>query len=463
MQKKLFLFILLFLPRIIHAQNTVELKVNYSELYATYDFVEKISDNYPDNAFKAEFSKSRYNTNQFKALVKQFDNLKIDYLYHFEQYAPTLKSGLASRSLIEKNLIDSKTIKAFKSKSFGVLPNDELAKLSNIMESFIPVYNELIYNPNKEIFEEQLIKINQEISNDKVSKVYSRVMKFYGAEWDNDIPFNVVAYPTIGKTGIGARAFLNIAVVRFPLNFKSYDVLFSVMLHEIFHIGYDSQPIGLKNNLKNWFESTKSKNSQYAFLLLNEVLATGLGNGYAYLQLKGQPDPDDWYYVKYVNLMAKEIYPLLSEYLSRGKTIDENFISSYVKIYDSKFSDWSNELDNILTYRAILTDQIEDARYFKRNYPYTFHKLIPNMSLNGLEEIKKQPLTKIIIIADDHKKKLNMIKDSFKELKDIKMDPKKEFIQVFDLMDNTKLFIINRYASSVESMMETSFKSHKID
>ena len=462
MKQILTLFIFLFFTKITFPQNAMQFKVAYAELYATYDFLEKISDNYPENAFKAEFLNSKYNTEKYKNLIRQIDTLKMDYAYNFEQYSPTLKSALASRSLIEKNLIESKTVQEFKAKSFGIIPNDELSTLSTVIEFFIPIYNELIFQPHKKAFENHLSSINKELLTDKVSKIYNNVMRFYGTALDKDIPFEVIAYPTIGKSGIGARAFLNIAVIRFPLNFKSYDVLFSVMLHEIFHIGYDSQPISLKNNLKNWFYNTQSLNSQYAFLLLNEVLATTLGNGYAYENLKGQMDPEDWYYVKYVNLFAKEIYPLVGSYLAQGKTIDQEFIKSYVGIYDSKFSSWSKELDNLMTYRVILSDDIDDTRYFRRNYPYTLHKAIPIVTVKGLQEIKQQPLTKVIIIANHHKEKLNLIKNNFSELKGIKLNPKQEFIKTIDLKDRTKLIIINKHTSTVETLMETEFKERRL-
>jgi len=457
MKKMLILFTLLFFTRVTLAQNAIPFKVVYAELYATYDFLEKLADNYPENAFKAEFTKSNYNIEKYKNLIRQLDTLKIDYAYNFEQYSPTLKSALASRSLIEKNLIDSKTIKEFKAKSFGIIPNEELSNLSKVIEAFIPIYNELIFEPNKEIFENHLSSINKELVGNKVSKIYNEVMKFYGSDWDTDIPFEVIVYPTVGKSGIGARAFLNVSIIRFPLNFKSYDILFSVMLHEIFHIGYDSQPMSLKNNLKTWFSHTPPGNSQYAFLLLNEVLATALGNGYAYEKLKGKVDVEDWYYVKYVNLMAKEIYPTVVKYLAQGKTIDEEFVKTYVSIYDSKFSNWSKELDNIMTYRVILCDDIDDTRYFRRNYPYTLHKTIPSVTLKGLQDIKQQPLTKVIILSKLHKEKLNLVKNNFSELKDIKFHPNKEFVKVIDLMDRTKLIIINKHTSTIEALMKTDF------
>lgn len=462
MKKHILFLTFLLVGQITYAQQQLQFKVAHAELYAVYDFLEKIADNYPGNAFKTAFLASRYNTEKYKNLLRQLDTLKIDYAYNFDQYSPTLKTALTSRSLIEKSLIESRTVNDFKAKCFGIIPNAELGTLSNMIKAFIPVYNETVYLPNKEAFEQQLSDINRQLLSNDVPKIYTDVMKFYGADWDKDIPFEVIAYPTPGKSGIGARAFLNIAVIRFPLNFKSYDVLFSVMLHEIFHIGYDSQPISLKNKLKSWFSNTQSSNSQYAFLLLNEVLATSLGNGYAYEKLKGTVDQEDWYYTKYVNLLAKEIYPIVNTYLAQGKTIDEEFVKTYVGIYDSKFSGWSKELDNILTYRAILSDDIDDTRYFRRNYPYTIHKTIREVTLNGLEELEKQPITKVVIISDHHREKLKLTKNSFSELKDYRFNADKEFIKVIDLTDRTKLIIINKHSSSVETLMSKEFNKQKI-
>jgi len=456
--KKLLIIPLIFLfANSILGQERIEFKVTYSELYATYDFVGKISDYYPENAFKTEFLNSKYNTDYYKQKVSQIDTLRIDFNYYFEQYAPTLKSSLASRSLLEKNLIKSKTIEEFKEKSFGIIPNEELNTFSKVIEAFLPVYNDLIFQPNKENFENQLSTINIELTNNTVLNIFNDVLKFYGTEWDDDIPFEVIAFPTIGRSGIGARAFLNIAVIRFPLNFKSYDILFSVMLHEIFHIGYDSQPIDLKNDLKTWFKNTNSNNSTYAFLLLNEVLATSLGNGYAYEQLKNKRDKEDWYYVKYVNLMAKEIYPTIKLYLEQEKTIDEKFVKTYVNIYDEKFPEWTKELDNILSYRVILCDSADDTRYFRRNYPYTFHRPITPIALSGIEEMKQQPLTKVVIISNNHKEKLNLIRDHFESFKKYKFKSKKEFIKVFELKDRTKLILINKHNSTIETLMNIEF------
>ncbi|MFK7776176.1 MAG: hypothetical protein AB8F94_28900 [Saprospiraceae bacterium] len=461
--KQLFLiFIAIVISNSAFGQTKMKFKVEYSKLYATYNFISKLSDYYPQNEFKKEFLNSKYNNNQYKQKIAQFDTLYIDYRYYFEQYSPTLKNSLASRFLIEKNLISSKTIKEFKTKSFGIVPIEELIALSKIIESFLPIYNELIFEPNQQVFENHLSNINNELTDNEVSVLFNEGLNFYGTNWDSDIPFKIIAFPTIGKSGIGAQAFLNIGVIRFPLNFKSYDVLYSVMLHEMFHIVYDSQPISLKNNLKTWFTNTNSKNSQYASLLLNEVLATSLGNGYAFEKLKNKIDTNDWYYVKYVNLMAKEIYPLIKEYINQKRTIDENFVKKYVAIYDTKFPEWNKELNNIFTYRTILGESRDDTRYIRRNYPPTIHKAIYGISLSGIEALKKEPTTKIIIVSDNHKNKLQLIKDNFAETIHYKFMHQKEFIEIFDLEDRTKLIVINKYNSSVEKLIKSKFKNQKL-
>lgn len=451
----------MLLSTVIFTQERFEFKLEYSELYATYEFIGKISDYYPDNTLKKEFVKSKYNTERYKHKVSQLDTLWIDFNYYFEQYVSTTKSSLGSRALLEKNLMTSETIQEFKKKSFGVIPNEELAVFSNAIEAFIPIYNELIFQPNKESFESQLATINSELSTNSVLDIFNAIVKFYGTKWDFDIPFKVIANPTVGNSGIGARASLNTAMVRFPLTFKSYEVLFSVMLHEISHIVYDNQSVTLKSNLLSWFRKTNSKNSTYAFQLLNEVLATSLGNGYSYEYLSDKLDSDDWYYVEYVNLMAKEVYPLVKEYLKEGKTIDEEFVKSYVNIYDTKFPKWTMELDNILTYRIVFSDSRDDIRYFRRNYPYTHHRsgLITS---SEIEEKKDLLMTKVVVISSKHKDKLTLIRDNFDELKGVKFDRKKEFVNVFELKDRTKLILISKHGSTLEKLMNSEFNERKI-
>src|SRR5690606_27185854 len=200
------------------------------------------------------------------------------------------------------------------------------------------------------------------------------------------------------------------------------------------------------------------------YLLLNEALATALGNGYVFEQLNGVLDTEDWYFNKYINLMAKEIYPLVKEYLDNNKPIDKKFVDEYIGIYDRKFSGWQNELDNLLVNRYIITDNPNDFNYFRKNYRYSSVYLseVPLTQI-ALERMKKTPITKIIIVSSDHQNKLRLIKNTFDELKKWKFSLQKEFVYSTDLKDKTKLIIINQHKSTNDEIINENFKKKKLN
>src|ERR1700735_5574044 len=137
-------------------------------------------------------------------------------------------------------------------------------------------------------------------------------LRFYGTSWDDSIPFEVALYPLPNARGFTAEAFINDAVSAVPTNEKEYNGLLSIMLHEIFHMIYNEQPLKMKQDISNWFVTNSSRCSNYAYWLMNEAFATVLGNGYVYAKLNGKVDTGAWYNQPYINAMAKKMYPLAS-------------------------------------------------------------------------------------------------------------------------------------------------------
>lgn len=249
-----------------------------------------------------------------------------------------------------------------------------------------------------------------------------------------------------------------------PLKFKQKDVLFSVLMHEIYHTIYHAQSLELKLNIQAWFENNPSKNSQYAYLLLNEALATALGNGYAFEQLNGIVDKDDWYFNKYINLMAKEIYPLVKDYLTQNKQIDKAFVDMYIALYDNNFTDWTNELDNLFANRYVITDNSDDLNYFHKNYRHSsYYSSQTPITQSALVRMKETPMTKVIIVSSDNKSKLNLIKLTFPELKNWKFKSQNEFVYTVNLQDKTKLIIINKHTTTLDKLFDDNFKNKKIE
>lgn len=462
--KTVFTLFILFLTNTIFAQNKPKIHITYSKLLSTYDFVKQLSDNYPDNKYKQIFKESTFNTDYYKDLINQLDTLNLHESYDFQGYPIGQKRPVMTTSLIQRNLINSESILDFKKTTFGIIPNSELLPLSNIISEFELVYNQLVYLPNKDEIEKKMEELKSFVNKTNLFLFFDKGLTFYNAKWDVSIPINIAIIPSIKENGFTATAFLNNAVSEVPLKFEHNDVLFSVLMHEIYHTIYDEQSLAFKQKIESWFKNNPSQNSQYAYLLLNEALATTLGNGYVYEQLNGTIDKEDWYFNKYINLMAKAIYPIVKVYLDNDKPMDKNFIDEYIDIYDKHFSAWTNELDNLLTNRYIITDNPDDFNYFRKNYRYSsnYQSEVP-LTQSSLERMKSTPITKVIIVSSNNENKLEMIKSTFEELKNWKISAQKEFVHTINLEDKTKLIIINQLSSSIDELFNSNFKNKKLE
>ncbi|WP_051200221.1 hypothetical protein [Flavobacterium subsaxonicum] len=464
MKRILSIFLTVVIACSLFAQGDIRFNFHTSALYATYDFVIKLSDSYPDNELKALFRASDYNTDHYRKLITDFDQLKIDYSYAFRQYPATLKAGVMSRDLLERNLAVSKTIDEFRDRSMGILPNEQLSKLAAILECFLPVYQTLAYEPNRAALDVQKEHFLKFVDNNSFSDYFQTGLSFYGTQWDSIIPIELNLLLSPGKGNLGARAFNNTAICEVPPDFKDHITFFVVAMHEINHIIYDNQGLEMKDNIQKWFDASGSPNSQYALLLMNEVLATALSSGYAMEQQTGKADEQEWYANKYISEMARAIYPVVKQYIQAGKPMDEAFIKAYVTTYDTQFPQWGKELAHLFTYRYIVTGSEEDWRYFRRTYRYnSYSRFSAPITAAEIEKAKEAPVTKVFIISKDHKQILDMLKANFPELGSKNPNHKKEFIMALALEDKTKLFIINRHRSSTEEMMKKYFPKNLIE
>ncbi|MFY7825830.1 MAG: hypothetical protein ACOVQ4_01835 [Flectobacillus sp.] len=463
---KKYLILILFLVNnasTLQAQDRVDFRIHFSEIYATYDFVTKISDNYPDNDLKTIYLNSSYNTNTNRQQIVNFEKIRLNYTYSYDQYPIPLKVSMMSVDLLEKNLVTSQTVQEFKNKSLGIIPNEDLMAFAGILEYFQQIYHELVAQPKELAINMQKKHLLYYINSGQFSDFFQIGLSFYDTKWDKSIPFELNLLPSLDTENLGARAFLNVAVCEASLGLKDHKTFFSVAMHEIYHIIYDNQSLETKRKIQQWFSNTNSPNSQYALLLLNEVLATAIGNAYIMERFNGRISENDWYGNKYITEMAKVIYPTIRQYLERKKSIDENFIRTYVDLYDTNFPNWNKELTHLLMYRYLLADARSDLQYFRKTYRfYSNNRASSSISLSEIEKAKDTPFTKVFVVSMEHEAKIALLKNSFPELKDREMDPRKEFAEVVTLLDRTKLIVINKQQSSLEELMNKYFPNNCI-
>ena len=452
------LFLLLNSPTLNLNAQDFNINIQYSNLSSTYHFVQKLSNYYPDNPYKEIFSASPYNTVEYQILISQLDTLNLFHSISYEGYPYGQKAPLQTISLIEKHLCNSNTLESFARDAYGIVANDEFYSLIKILQVFEPIYTELIYDPNKDQFDNKINELTEYVKANNISRFFNIGLNFYGANWLQAIPIDITIIPSLSTGGFTATAFMNNAISEVPLDFKHNDILFSVLMHEIYHLQFDGKPLDQKKKINSWFLNHSSPTSQYAYLLFDEALATALGNGYVYEQLNSTLDPQDWYNVKYINLMAKKIYPLVKNYIENKKSIDQNFIDQYIELYDDYFSSWLNELDHLFTYRYILTDDRKYSSYFRRKFRYAGKSVRSVMiDTESLNKMAQTPITKVIIVSNKNREKLNLIKTSFNELSSWKFNAEEEFIYTKFLDDKTSLFIINIIESSIEELFDSQF------
>jgi hypothetical protein len=430
-------------------------QIKFSEPLAIFEFVNQLSANAPNNPFKTIFEQSKYNTAIYKSSLIRFDQLHIDYSYEYTQYPYAQKIGGSTISLLKKQLLNAQTIPEFKINSLGIVPNTDLFALSAILLDFQPVYLELIYLPNQVRFEEQLSELKQSIQTKDVPGFFELGLAFYHSSWDLEIPFQMAFYPLPNSKGFTATAFYNNTESAIPTTLQDYNKLLSVTLHEIFHLLYDEQSLIVKSNIEKWFVSNPSRNSRYAYLLLNETLATALGNGYVYGKLIGKEDTAMWYRRKYTNLMAKTIYPLLKQYIQFQKSIDESFINDYIQLYDQNFSGWLLEMDNIMGDRYVISDNADGLASVNSKFPYrSMSETDDQITESSLAKMKDAPITKLIIISKDNKNKLQSIKRNFIELANWRPNDQIDFVKSAFLSDKTFLIIINNIKKTIQDQIE---------
>lgn len=423
---------------------------------AVFQFLDNLSANAPPNVFKTIFNGSKYNVDKYKQLITQYDELNIDYSYEYTSYPYAQKIGGSTESLLKRNLVNSGSINEFKLASLGIIPNTDLFKLCDLLTAFDPVYQELVYQPNKEKFNQQLNAISQFAASGKLGRFFNTGLTFYHSSWDEQIPFTIVLYPLAGTLHFNATAFYNNAVVAVPVDLQDNNKLLSVMIHEIFHILYDEESIDFKKRMEAAFIKNPSSGSRYAYLLLNEALATSLGNGYVYGQLKGVEDTAAWYRRTYTNQMAKKIYPLLKTYINTGKPLDENFINRYIQLFDQDFVEWLKKKDFIIADRYVIADNADNFNDVDQAYPYrSMSAYDPEITINSIQKMKLAPITKMVIISKNNNAELALLKQQFNELKTWQPNSATDFSYTVFLTDKTYLIVLNNVKNNTAQQLES--------
>jgi hypothetical protein len=429
-------------------------EVRYSEPLAVMQFVQGLSPGARNNPFKTVFTASEFNTPKYTALVAALDSIPLGIEYDFPAYPPGQKIGGWLEAMIKRNLIISSNLDEFRNLSVAIIPLSDLNRLVTIIQEFTPVYEKLVYEPAKPVFDQQLRGIDSLVVAKDIPQYFEQARRFYRASWDPTIPFLLVFYPYPKSGGFSATAFGNIAVSPMPTSGTDLTAMLTVMLHESSHILFDEESLEFKTDIDNWFRQNPARSSRYAYSLLNESWATAVGNGYFREKLVGSMNPGNWYGRKYISEMAKAMYPFIKEYLDTGKPMDKALVDKQVEIYETRFPGWLSEWDNLLTANVFLSENPADFDLLRKKFPYIHDtQEVHDFSAESLAKLKKD-MTRLIVIHSDNKRKLDLVRTTFPEIATWRPDPKKDFAYATMMRDKRVLIVVNLVSSTFEKQLE---------
>lgn len=433
----------------------VRFEVQFSKPLAIYHYVRQISPRARANPYKTQFLASAFATESALALLKTLEAIPTDYEYKFPHY-PEGKIEGSTWYVLKRNLVLASSLDDFRTRSIALIPSADLNQLVGILRTFTPVYDALIYEPNRETVDRQLRDVERFLAEKKAEELFERIRAFYRASWDSSIPFVFVFYPRPFQGGFQATAYGNISESELPTSMTEYTGILTVMLHEAAHILLDEQSSEVAAEMDRWYETSPARSSQYAKGLMQEAWATAVSNGFIREHLTGTLNQGSWYNEKYINQMAKEVLPLIRPYLAAGKPLDKALVDAYVDIYERSFLPWLSEWDNLMRGRAVVSERPEDFDLLDRTFPYrNGQRYLKDFSDSSLGQLRDSRMTKLIIISRDNPSTLGRVQQFFPELKAWKPDPTADFTYAVMANDKTRLIIVNLVKGTLEVQLRT--------
>ena len=443
-------------------QDIITFKI--SKPYCIFNFLETATNQQGTSSTLNDFiALNTKNDSVFKRLCLEFKNIQTDYNYKREEFPENRRQNRSTKDLIDIALVNSNTLDEFKNKTIGILPNSEQQKLVNVLKQTEKFYDNLLWNNNEQKLSNQ--KKELELYASKSSEIFNKFQHFYNSSWTTDIPFIVTLYPIPGKRGNStATPHANSLCVGVLTDEIRHIERIGVVLHEMCHVLYDEQTKEFQHEIEKWFDNNSSPYKQYAYNFFDEGLATALGNGWAFKNLSGSIDTSEWYDNEYINGFAKELYPLVEDYIKNNQQIDKQFIDKSIELFAKKFpnsvSDYGILLNRVSIYSDAETD-LERADLMntigEKFQLSNVNSSSPILDKTSLELLKNSTQTQLVIISKNHKDNFNALRKMFPILS--KINPTTNTIFSFYDKNNRPIIILfateNKYINDLVKRMET--------
>ena len=171
---------------------------------------------------------------------------------------------------------------------------------------------------------EKLIRFS---TDSDFSSICSDVIRFYNLAKTPTI--HVVISPVPAELcRIISPVESGIASISIPLKSDKEQMvnLLGIIVHEFCHVLYNKLPHRGNQDLKTIFSYNRVSH------LINESLATAIGNAWTYKKIRKKEKKGEWYHNTEIDRYSKSLYPHIEKYLDNKTGLDQNFTAMMLQL-----------------------------------------------------------------------------------------------------------------------------------
>jgi len=459
-------FITYFFLQHTFGQNILDFKISKS--YCIFNFLETAG----SNNREISWTYKKYiddnipkDDTVFKTIISQFKNLQLDYSYQLKGIPENRHQYRSTYDLIIAAAVRANSLKDFKERIIGILPNSSQQKLLKLLNLCEPYYDKYIWNKYQKTASSQLNNLKKYQA--QTNFIFNNFKHFYNSVWLSNVPFIVSVFPIPGTTGTTfATPHFNTLCVGLLTGDTNYISAVSIALHEMCHSLYDEQSPEFQQKLSSYFSNDTSIYKTVAYAYFNEALATACGNGWSYKYLSSKLDTGEWYHHDYINGFAHSLYPLVDNYIKQKKNIDSSFITESINLFAKQFPKSIYDYGLMFRKLMIYTDGSQESssmvsnigKYYWMGYA---NLLSPINDSSNLDNLNKSTGTQLVVLNQNDTLSIKSLQQIFPQLgSNINSINKSFYLSFYDHKQRPIIIIKANSTDDFEKILE-QIKSEK--
>jgi hypothetical protein len=136
--------------------------------------------------------------------------------------------------------------------------------------------------------------------------------------------------------------------------------------------------------------------------------------------------------------------------------MDKAFVDRYIQTYDTRFPEFLVDLEHVLLGRYVLADDPRAFATFAQKFPTgQIPRQEVGISASAISAMAKVRVTKVVLIAADHRQAVDRLKQGLSELHDWNPNAETDFTYSRLLKDKTYLIVVNSVRQTLRDQLET--------